>query len=91
MNSIAMPSRSCRSFEQLQDLRLHRDVERGRRLVGDQKIGAIGERHGDHHPLALPARQLVGIGAEPLGRIGDADLGQKLDDPRSRSTAARPW
>ena len=78
-------------LEQLEDLRLHGDVERGRRLVGDQEIGSIGERHGDHHALALPAGELVRIGAEPLGRVGDADLGQKLDDSGSASTAARPW
>ena len=51
-------------FQELEDLRLHGDVERGRRLIGDQKIGTIGERHGDHHPLALSARELVRIGAE---------------------------
>ena len=42
-------------FEQLEDLRLHGDVERRRRLVGDQEIGVVGERHGDHHALALTA------------------------------------
>ena len=67
-------------LEQLKDLRLHGDVERRRRLVGDQEIGPIGERHRDHHPLALPAGELVRIGAEPLGGVDDADLGQKLDD-----------
>ena len=75
-------------LEQLEDLRLHGDVERRRRLVGDQKIGTIGERHGDHHPLSLPAGELVGIGAKPLRRIDDADLGQKLDDLRRRDGGA---
>ena len=74
-------------LEQLEDLRLHGDVERGRRLVGDQEVGAIGERHGDHHPLALAAGELVRIGAEPLRGVGDADLGQKLDDSRWRRRA----
>ena len=77
-------------LEQLQDLRLNGDVERGGRLVGDEKVGTVGERHGDHHALALAARELMRIGAEPLGRIDDADLGQKLDDPRFASAAARP-
>jgi hypothetical protein len=44
---------------QLQHLRLHGDVERRRRLVGDQHLGAAGQRHGDHHPLAHAAGQLV--------------------------------
>jgi hypothetical protein len=30
----------CRSFDQLEDLRLDRDVERGRRLVGDEQVRA---------------------------------------------------
>ena len=51
-------------LQQLQDLRLHSDVERGGRLVGDEEIGAAGERHRDHHALALPARELVRIRAE---------------------------
>ena len=75
-----MPSLVWQVLEELEDLRLHGDVERRRRLVGDQEIGPIGERHRDHHPLALPAGELVGIGAEPLGWVDDADLGQKLDN-----------
>ena len=68
MNSIAMPSRALQIGEQLQDLRLHGDVERRRRLVGDQQVGLVGERHRDHHALALPAGELVRIGAEPAPR-----------------------
>ena len=75
-------------LQKLKDLRLHRDVERCRRLVGDQKIGTIGERHGDHYPLALSAGELVRIGAQPLRRIDDADLSQKLDDPCWRGSPA---
>ena len=48
-------------LDQVEDLRLHGDVERGGRLVGDQHVGPVGERHGDHHALALAARQLVRI------------------------------
>ena len=65
---------ACRSFNSVEDLRLHGDVERGRRLVGDEEIGAVGERHGDHHALALAAGELMRIGAEPRRGIGDADL-----------------
>ena len=68
-------------LEQREDLRLHGDVERGRRLVGDEQIGAVGERHGDHHPLPLAAGELVGIGAEARSGIGEADLGQQRDHP----------
>ena len=48
-------------LQQLQDLRLHRDVERGGRLVGDQEIGLVGERQRDHDALALAARELVRV------------------------------
>ncbi|MDT4885592.1 hypothetical protein FQZ97_1218410 [compost metagenome] len=47
--------------KQHQDLRLDGDVKRGSRLVGDQDVGVVGKRHGDHHALALAARQLVRI------------------------------
>ncbi len=60
-------------LEKLEDLRLHGDVERGGRLVGDQQLGLVGERHGDHHPLALAARELMGEGVEPFGGVADAD------------------
>ena len=67
--------------EQLQDLRLDGDVERGRRLVGDQQVRLVGERHGDHHALPLAARQLMRIGAEAALRIADADFRQQLQRP----------
>ena len=65
-------------LEQRQDLRLHRHVERGGRLVGDQHVGLTRERHGDHHALALAARQFVRVGAHaPLG-LGDPHQPQHL-------------
>ena len=67
-------------LEQLQDLRLHGDVERRRRLVGDEQVRPVGERHRDHHPLTLAAGKLMRIGAEALAGIGDADFGEQLDD-----------
>jgi hypothetical protein len=47
-------------LQQLQELSLDRHIDGGRRFVGDEKIGIVCERHGDHHALALPARQLSG-------------------------------
>ena len=79
ISSIAMPRRSCRSLQQAQDLRLDRDVERGRGLVGDQQLGLVGERHGDHHPLALPAGELMRIGIEALLGIPQAHQVQQLE------------
>ena len=45
--------------QQVEDLRLHRDVERRGRLVGDQQLGLAGERDGDRHALAHAAGELV--------------------------------
>jgi hypothetical protein len=41
--------------KQRQHLRLDRDVERGRRLVGDQHLGRTGEGDRDHDALAHAA------------------------------------
>ena len=71
---------------QVEDLRLDRDVERRRRLVGDEQLGLGGERHGDHHPLRLTARELVRVRLGPRFGVGDADGAQHLD----RLARARP-
>ena len=58
--------------EQAQDLRLDRHVERRGRLVGDQQLRIVHERHRDHHALALAAGELMRILAEAARRAGDA-------------------
>ena len=70
--------------KQIHHHRLGRDVETGGRLVGDQQGRRAGERQGDCHTLAHPARQLEGVGGSAARRIWDADLGQHLDGPRRR-------
>ena len=47
--------------EELEHLRLHRHVEGGHRLVGNQHLGVECERPGDTDTLALPAGELVGV------------------------------
>ena len=47
------------AHQQVEDLRLDGDVERGGRLVGDQELRVAGDGHGDHHALAHAARHLV--------------------------------
>jgi hypothetical protein len=78
------------ALEQLQDLRLDGDVERRGRLVGDQQVRLVGQRHGDHHPLALAARQLMRIGVEALGGLGNADLVEQLEGAPARRFARQP-
>ena len=86
ISSIAMPSSRLQIAQQRQDLRLDGDVERGRRLVGDQQVGLVGERHGDHHALALAAGELVRIGAEALARRPAGRPG-----PAAPGARARAW
>ena len=74
--------------EQRQNLRLHGDVERRGRLVRDQQVGLVGERHRDHHALALAAGQLMRIALQPRLRLGNADLPQQLERPRPRHRVA---
>ena len=41
-------------LEQVHDLRLHADIERGGRLIEDEQIGVEHERGGDDHALLWP-------------------------------------
>ena len=67
-------------YQQVENLFLDRDVQRGGRLVGDQQQRVAGDRHGDHHPLVHAAGQLVRERAEArLGRR-NADLVQQIYD-----------
>ena len=57
-------------LQQVDDLRLDRDVERGDRLVADDQLGLDRERAGDADALALAAGELVRIALRVLGRAG---------------------
>ena len=59
--------------QQCHDLRLQRRIERGGGLVGDQQVRAHHHRHRDGHALALTARELVRIGAQPLFGLRHSD------------------
>jgi hypothetical protein len=65
-------------LHELQDLRLDRDVERGRRLVGDDELRVAREPDRDHDALAHAAGELVGILVESALGIGNADHLQEL-------------
>ena len=52
---------ALQALQQVEDLGLDGDVERRRRLVGDQQRRVAGQRHGDHGALAHAARQFVRI------------------------------
>ena len=61
MNRTAKPSSRLQLLELLQDLALHDDVERSRRLVDHDQLGLERERHRDHDALAHAAGELVRV------------------------------
>ena len=66
ISRIDVPNFCCRSREQLEDLRLDGDVERGGRLVGDDERGIHDERHRDDDALPHAAGELMRILARAL-------------------------
>ncbi len=80
-------------LQQVDDLRAHRDIERGDRLVGDHQARVERERAGDADALPLAAAEGVRVAAHVLGaqphpaeQLGDAILqlpaGGDLVDPQ---------
>ena len=67
---IAIPDCSLQLDEQGEDLLLHRDVDRRRRLVGEQQLRSGRDGHRDHDPLAHAAAQLVRVVPRPLAGEG---------------------
>ena len=57
----AVPESTTSSREQLEDLRLDRDVEGGGRLVGDEQPRRAGQRHRDQRALPHAAGELVRV------------------------------
>ena len=97
----AQPQLALQFAQQQQHLDLHRGVERGGRLVGQQHLGPAGERERDHRALAHAARHFVRIVVEPpLGRreCGPARTIRaracglpRCDEPSCRFTASAIW
>jgi hypothetical protein len=73
--------------EQLQDLGLHHDIERGGRLVRQQDLRLAGERHRDRGPLPHAAGELVRVPVTGGGR--DAHHLQQLAGPLAGGGALR--
>ena len=68
--------------QQVDDLRLHRDVECGDRLVADQQLGLHHQGAGDADALALAAREFLHGAAHVGGGEADA-LQHRRDAPRT--------
>src|SRR5215831_1906721 len=58
---IRKPKAALEIPHQIQDLRLHRDVQRRRWLIAHEELRLAGERAGDRDALPLPARELMWI------------------------------
>ena len=78
----AAPILVVQSSQYIQDLRLHRYIERRRGLIRDQQARFVGQGHRDHDALALAAGQLVGIVAHPACWIGNLDHGEQFHHSR---------
>ena len=92
MKMSVSPNSALQVAQQVQHLRLDRDVERRHRLVGDQQLRLQRERARDADPLALAAGELVRVAVVVLGVQPDR-LHQLL---HARACAApcrarRPW
>ena len=85
---IGEPQRLLQIQQQVEDLRLHGDVERGNRLVGDDQRRVQRQRAGDADPLALAAAELVRIPVEV--RPGRARPAANRSATRSRRLRLRP-
>ena len=75
-------------FDELENLRLHGDIERGGGLVGDEQFGLGDERHRDHHALAHAAGKFMRITADALGGVRACPLRRAW---RCRVRARPPW
>ena len=75
---VGEPELLLQVLQQVEDLRLHRDVERRHRLVAEDQLRVDRERARDADPLPLPARELVREAVVVLGVEAD-DLEQLLD------------
>src|ERR1700730_1537280 len=73
-------------LQEIDDLRLDREVERGDRLVADDQFGIDRQRPADGDTLRLSARKLVW---EPFGEMrSDADEVEQLPDASPAAGAA---
>ena len=76
---VGQPELGLQIQQQIQDLRLHRDVQRRDRLVGDHQARVERQRAGDADALALP----------PLKACGNRRMYSGRSPTRRSSSATR--
>ena len=69
----------ARSFEHIQNLRLHGYIKRSRWLVGQDHLGLVGNRQRDHHSLTHATRKLVRVRLCAFGWSRNADNLEQFD------------
>ena len=77
-------------FDQLENFGLNSHIQRCCRLVGNQQMRTASQTHGNHHPLAHPARQLVRIIIQPPRRTGNPHAFQNPQGFRARGLRVEP-
>ena len=65
--------------EQVEDLLLNGDIERGGGLVGNEQLRAVDDGHGDHDALAHASGELMRITAGALFGVGDGNVAHASD------------
>ena len=80
------PELALQLLHLLQDLALHDDVERGRRLVHDHELGLERERHRDDHAPTHAAGELVRVRAHAAAV--DPDEVEQVAGPLQRVALA---
>ena len=88
MMMIAEPNSRLQVHDQVEDLGLDGDVERGGRLVGDQQLRVAGQRHRDHRALPHAAGELVRVVVDPDRRAAGCRPGRAA---RWRACARPAW
>ena len=75
-------------LDQVEHLRLDRGVEPRGRLVQHEQVGIRRERHGEHDPLLLAARELMRVAAHHPIRCRDLHRREHLDGGGERLVSA---
>ena len=66
-------------IEQIENLLLDGNIERGGGLVGDQQLRTVDDGHSDHDALAHASGELVRIAARTLFGVGDGNILHAFD------------
>lgn len=67
-------------IEQVQNLGLYGDIQRGGRFIRNQQAGLSQQCHGNHYPLALTTGKLVREIRQPSCRLTNANTFKTTDD-----------